>query len=643
MEIKFIWIEKYKNIKNTGFNFSHSSNIGFQYIDDEIVIIEKQEQTPPHFYKKNITGVTAIVGKNGSGKTNLIEFINFHLAHVTNGGLATYFKGYKGILIIDKFIFYQEDLKIKNIDFLKNLGYDFCDYIDAPLDKQGGRKWYEMSKNKYIYYSPAFEFRYINMRDNLSNISTSFLAFNDFYYSIKSENQKETYGSRNEIADKLSVHYVSEKIRESDFILNYDTNEFIGESPTNLTISIDNESENKLLKRPFFYNETDEKKILEDKLWSELSGIENDNWNSSLINEFFNFKVPKTDETTDYDFYEIPIFNKKSLFKKMFFVKLFKLSLNSGKSYEEGFFRSFIYDDNLTDLILNDISSKLEALIDLCDWKLEKIKVPTERRNLLDLIKDAEINLNNNKAKKIFSELLDACKEYTDDRLFFHYQFKNNYSSGQQKALSFYSRFYWAKNEMIKSENEIIYEAFHNRIVIFIDEGEVALHPEWQRTFFRKSIDFLSKLFNDREIQLIFTTHSPFVLSDIPKNDVLFLDRDANRNLLIADMEKEKTFGSNIYTLLSDSFFMENTIGEFAHNKMKLALENLTKKDYQIDDKLKSELRFTIDSIGEPLLKEQFDYLYNQKFGNDETQVLKQRIIDLENQIKKTEDDNTKN
>lgn len=642
MEIKFIWIKEYKNIKNTGFNFSYSSNAEFQYIDDEIVITEKQEQTPREFYKKNITGVTAIVGKNGSGKTNLIEFINFNLAHVTNGGHSTYFKGYKGVFIIDKFIFYQENLKIKNIDFLKNLGYNSYDYIEAPGDKQGGMIWYEMSKNKYIYYSPAFEFRYINMRDNLLNISTSFLAFNDFYYSIKSENQKDTYGSRNEIADKLSVHYVSEKVRESDFILNYNTDEFIGESPTNLIISIDNESENKLLKRPFFYNETDDKKILEDKLWRELSEIENDNWNSSLRNEFFNFKLPKTEDTT-YDFYEIPLDDKKSLFKKLFFVKLFKLSLNIGKNYEEGFFRSFIYDDNLTDLILNDINSKLESLIDLCDWKLEKIKISTERGNLLDLVKDAEINLDNNQTKKAFSDLLSTCKEYTGDRLFFHYQFKNNYSSGQQKALNFYSRLFWAKNEMIKSENEILYEAFHNKIVIFIDEGEVALHPKWQRSFFSKSIDFVSKLFSDREIQLIFTTHSPFVLSDIPKNDVLFLDRDANRNLLIADMEKEKTFGSNIYTLLSDSFFMENTIGEFAHNKMKLALENLTKKDYQIDDKLKSELRFTIDSIGEPLLKEQFDYLYNQKFGNDETQVLKQRIIDLENQIKKTEDDNTKN
>ncbi len=114
MEIKFIWIEEYKNIKNTGFNFNCSDKIEFQYIDEEIVIKQKKEQTPPHFYKKNITGVTAIVGKNGSRKTNLIEFINFNLAHVTNGGLATYFKGYKGILIIDKFIFYQENLKIKN-------------------------------------------------------------------------------------------------------------------------------------------------------------------------------------------------------------------------------------------------------------------------------------------------------------------------------------------------------------------------------------------------------------------------------------------------------------------------------------------------------------------------------------------------
>lgn len=146
MELKFIWIEEYKNIKNTGFNFNHSIDEEFQFINNEIIIIPKFKTNPPKFFKENISSVTAIVGKNGSGKTNLGEFINFNLAHVTNGSLSTYFNGYNGILIIDKFVFYQESIEIKNLDELKSVGYEIYDYKNAPLDNNGGRQWAEMSK-----------------------------------------------------------------------------------------------------------------------------------------------------------------------------------------------------------------------------------------------------------------------------------------------------------------------------------------------------------------------------------------------------------------------------------------------------------------------------------------------------------------
>ena len=36
MELKFIWIEDYKNVKKTGFNFNHSVAQEFQYFNDEI-------------------------------------------------------------------------------------------------------------------------------------------------------------------------------------------------------------------------------------------------------------------------------------------------------------------------------------------------------------------------------------------------------------------------------------------------------------------------------------------------------------------------------------------------------------------------------------------------------------------------------
>src|SRR5690554_7329551 len=107
-----------------------------------------------------------------------------------------------------------------------------------------------MSHNRYIYYSPNFEFRYINMRDNLTNISTSYLAFNDLYDSLKSHRPgyEDDFFSRQKTSDSLLTHYVSEMIRESDFILNFNSEKYIGESPTKLKVSINTINKNRLLK-----------------------------------------------------------------------------------------------------------------------------------------------------------------------------------------------------------------------------------------------------------------------------------------------------------------------------------------------------------------------------------------------------------
>ncbi|TDW51576.1 putative AbiEii toxin of type IV toxin-antitoxin system [Flavobacterium sp. 270] len=642
MELKFIWIEDYKNVKQTGFNFNHSIAQEFQYINDEIAISTDKIQTPEFFFAENISSVTAIVGKNGSGKTNLGEFMNFNLAHVTNGALTVNFVGYKGILIIDKLIFFQESIKIKNIEDLESIGYELLDYKNAPLDNQGGRKWAEMSRNKYIYYSPVFEFRYINIRENLTNISTSYLAFNDINKTAKHYNLNRDFDTSYDKTDFLKAHYVNEMVRQSDFILNYNTKEFIGESPTNLEISIDLVEENRLLQTPSFYKKEDPKEIYENNLWDELNNLEGNIWNRGYA-ELSNYKLPEKDEQNRFEYYLIPVENQKDIFRRLFLINFFKIVLKtSDYKFDVGFFTSFLHEPEklvsigfIKKIFLVD--NKLQSLINDCKWDAEKKRIIVESdfnsraKAYSSLIHNAKLDTSIYKNKKDFLDLLRLIKEITQNRLSFHYQFSNNYSSGQQHLLNFYSRFYWAKNDLLDSEKNITYEMFRDRIIIFIDEGEVALHPEWQRLFFNKTVKFLSELFHDRKIQLILTTHSPFVLSDIPKNNVLFLDRNDDGNTEISDMERDNTFGANIYSLLSDSFFMENTIGNFAEEKMKSALDMLKTKHNDYSKEKINELKYIIDSIGEPMIKEQFEYLFNKKFGYDEISELKKRIIELEN------------
>ena len=98
---------------------------------------------------------------------------------------------------------------------------------------------------------------------------------------------------------------------------------------------------------------------------------------------------------------------------------------------------------------------------------------------------------------------------------------------------------------------------------IVIDEAEICFHPEYQRTFLSKLLALLDRLeFNyGPYINIIFTTHSPFLLSDIPDKHILYMTEK--------DIPTGKTFGSNIYDLLNQQFFMDDTIGQFASDKIK--------------------------------------------------------------------------
>ena len=112
MELLYVWIEDYKNIHHQGFNFSPKYRFEFEptkseHLKDEAGQIKKDsngfeiktvtEGTVTHtirdqknstlsdnFFGENITNVTAIVGQNGAGKSNLLEFIRIAFNHFLN-------------------------------------------------------------------------------------------------------------------------------------------------------------------------------------------------------------------------------------------------------------------------------------------------------------------------------------------------------------------------------------------------------------------------------------------------------------------------------------------------------------------------------------------------------------------------------
>jgi len=167
----------------------------------------------------------------------------------------------------------------------------------------------------------------------------------------------------------------------------------------------------------------------------------------------------------------------------------------------------------------------------------------------------------------------------------------NHLSNGEKHLLS-----------VLLSISKIVYTKDRTEsILIFLDELESELHPEWQRTIISELINSCN---SSSKIHFIITSHSPFILSDLPKQNIIFLDKDEKGNCKVVDelKEKKQTFGANIHTLLSDSFFMEDGLmGEFAKSKIEDVINFLQEKKTTI--KSHKEAKQIIDIIGEPVLQ----------------------------------------
>lgn len=174
-------------------------------------------------------------------------------------------------------------------------------------------------------------------------------------------------------------------------------------------------------------------------------------------------------------------------------------------------------------------------------------------------------------------------------------------------------------NSVHSSEVEKIKYEYIN---IIFDEIELYFHPEYQRRFVFELLERLDSLKkggnidNIKGINILFCTHSPFILSDIPKENVLFL----------GDEMDFKTFGANITTSLASSFFMEYLIGEFAKTKITNIIEKLNKiSNDKENNNDKENILKTIRLIDEPILRNKLIEMYYEKFAETKDKALKKQ------------------
>lgn len=106
------------------------------------------------------------------------------------------------------------------------------------------------------------------------------------------------------------------------------------------------------------------------------------------------------------------------------------------------------------------------------------------------------------------------------------------------------------------------------------DEVELYFHPDMQRTFIFNLLHGLKQIPFRRigSLQIMLVTHSPFILSDIPKQNILFLDKQGHR----VESNCMHTFGANIHSMLRHSFFLnQGSMGQYAKHLVKEAIDKV--------------------------------------------------------------------
>lgn len=172
-----------------------------------------------------------------------------------------------------------------------------------------------------------------------------------------------------------------------------------------------------------------------------------------------------------------------------------------------------------------------------------------------------------------------------------------------------------------KIRNKVKFHPKYKCVNMIFDEAEMCFHPDYQRQFLMRLLDLITTMKQNWFgkggccLNIILITHSPFMLSDIPKSNILYLREGVDVSDEIS--ESLNPFGANVSDALYHSFFLKSKgfIGEFAKNMVKACagyLKNKPKKSFWDDEKSKI---FIDNVVGDPLLKQYLYKLYLDKQG----------------------------
>lgn len=210
----------------------------------------------------------------------------------------------------------------------------------------------------------------------------------------------------------------------------------------------------------------------------------------------------------------------------------------------------------------------------------------------------------------------------------------NTLSSGErQQAFSISSALYHLANiESVHNDENNERVRYSNALIIF-EEVELYFHPQLQKQLIKNLLDGIKQMHfkHIKSIQIIFVTHSPFILSDIPTENILALKKDCT------ETKELKTFSANIYDILNTSFFMEEgAIGDYAQWIIQFVLKRLKDRQSRAPEGLLELISLIDEPIYHKALMQKYYEIYpNETFLSKKIEELKMQLDALKKQQNK--------